>query len=143
MPGGRFKTDRATSRRMSAVRASNTGPEMVVRHLIFSMGFRYRVNRSDMPGRPDIAFPSRRLAIFVHGCFWHRHKGCPRSTSPARNSTLWQKKFALTIVRDKENVRLLRIAGWKTLTIWECSIKDTAWLRKRLGAFLGDSRENE
>lgn len=143
MPNKLYKTDRITSRRMSAVRPSDTGPELVVRRLIFSMGFRYRINRFDIPGRADIAFPSRHRVIFVHGCFWHRHKGCPKASTPTRNAKLWREKFAMTVIRDKKNILLLRKAAWKTLTIWECSIKKKAWLKKRLRAFLGDSRDSE
>lgn len=119
-PNGRYETDAGTSRRMAAVRPLDTTPEKLVRRVLRELGYRYRLHRYDLPGRPDIVLASRKKAIFVHGCFWHRHSGCQRTTIPRRNEHLWQEKFERTLERDQQKRRLLEEAGWQVLVVWEC-----------------------
>ena len=126
------------SRTMRAVRSRDTGPEMVVRRLAHGMGYRYRLHRKDLPGAPDLAFPSRRKAVFVHGCFWHWHD-CPRGDRmPKSNRDYWTRKLSRNRDRDAEHGVRLRSMGWDVLTIWECQVGDRDALRARLRAFLGD-----
>lgn len=119
---------------MSRIRGTSTTPEKIVRSLLRSEGIRYRTNAKDLPGRPDIVLPNSRIAIFVHGCFWHRHKDCRFTTHPKTNSEFWKAKFARTVERDSENIRSLRKLGWKTLVVWECDTRKSsaAVLRKVL-----------
>jgi DNA mismatch endonuclease (patch repair protein) len=109
---------------MRAVKARNTKPEMKVRQLLHRAGYRYRLHRKDLPGRPDIVFPSKRAVIFVHGCFWHQHPGCPRADRPSSNNDYWTKKLDRNVERDKVNIAELKREGWKSLILWECEIKD-------------------
>ncbi len=112
-----------TSRVMKANRAKGTKPEITVRKALWSEGVRgYRVNWKKAPGRPDICFPGKRIAIFVHGCFWHRCPKCATSL-PRTNTAFWKKKFELNVARDKIKLKLLKDQGWLTLSIWECEIK--------------------
>jgi len=128
--------DEQRSRIMRAVKSRNTRPEMTVRRLVHSMGYRYRLHRKDLPGKPDLAFISRRKAIFVHGCFWHGHD-CPRgSREPKTNRDYWIPKIAKTRKRDKATMERLWKMDWKTLVIWECETKDAVQLRKRIQAYL-------
>lgn len=123
---------------MRAVRSENTQPEMLVRRLLFREGYRYRLRGYRLPGKPDIIFPTIRKVIFVHGCFWHRHRGCQRATTPHRNEELWRKKFAATKVRDRKVVEELRDMGWRSLVIWECEAtpQTRETLMRRLRTFL-------
>lgn len=126
--------DELRSRIMRAVRSRDTKPEMTVRRLVHSMGYRHRLHRKDLPGKPDLAFISRRKAIFVHGCFWHGHD-CPRgSREPKTNRDYWIPKIAKTRKRDKATMERLRKMGWKVLVIWECEIDHS--LPGRIRAFL-------
>ncbi|MBL8548578.1 MAG: DNA mismatch endonuclease Vsr [Hyphomonadaceae bacterium] len=121
---------------MRAVKAKDTAPERVVRKLVFALGYRYRLHRSDLPGKPDLVFPGRRKAIFVHGCFWHGH-GCKRGDRPpSANAAYWQAKIARNRARDAANAAALTADGWSALTLWECELKDAAMLERRVGAFL-------
>lgn len=124
------------SRTMSKIRSKNTKPELAVRRLLFSMGYRYRVHRKNLPGCPDIVFISRRKVIFVNGCFWHQHQGCARASVPATNQTYWLPKLERNRKRDAIAEKELRALGWKTLTIWECQTRDTRGLMRRLENFL-------
>lgn len=124
---------------MGAIRPLNTRPEQVLRRLLTRMGYRYRLNRYDLPGRPDLVFSSRRRVILLHGCFWHRHRGCSRSTMPSRNVAEWQNKFESTVARDRSNARALQRAGWKVLVVWECQLRNNALLQQRLREFLDES----
>jgi DNA mismatch endonuclease (patch repair protein) len=132
----RYVTDEATSKRMSAIRPLETTPEVAVRRFLTALKYRYRLNRYDLPGRPDIVFPGRRKVLFVHGCYWHRHAGCFRTTTPIRNVEMWRKKFQTTVERDLRNVRLLTEQGWQSFVIWECQIRTLEALRHQLEAFL-------
>lgn len=126
------------SQRMQRVRSRNTGPEMRVRRVAHALGFRYRLHAPDLPGRPDLVFRNRRKVIFVHGCFWHRHPGCPRTRvpkSPERRE-FWREKFAQNVRRDARQQEELRAAGWEVLVLWECETEDPAHLERELLAFL-------
>lgn len=105
---------------MSRVASKNTSPEMRVRRAAHAMGFRFRLHRKDLPGRPDLVFPKYKVAIFVHGCFWHRHLMCPKASCPKTRADYWQNKFQANIARDASAVAELIKLGWRVLTIWEC-----------------------
>jgi len=123
---------------MSAVRGRDTKPEMVVRRLLHSMNYRYRLHRKDLPGSPDIAFGKKRRAIFVHGCFWHRHPGCSKATSPKTRAEFWSEKFERNIERDRQAETRLAGMGWQSLVVWECEIREPETLKSRLRRFLDD-----
>jgi len=108
---------------MSRIRSTGTKPEIAVRSLLHRIGFRFRVNRRDLPGPPDIVLPGYRAAVFVHGCFWHRHRGCKRSTTPATRREFRERKFAENVTRDRTNGRRLRRPGWRVYVVWECCIQ--------------------
>jgi DNA mismatch endonuclease, patch repair protein len=112
---------------------------MVVRSLLSKMGYRFRVHRKDLPGRPDVVFVSKRKAIFIHGCFWHTHHCRYGNVIPATNAEFWQKKRSSNVERDKRNQQMLTAAGWKTLTLWECCTSEKESLKQILTHFL----ENE
>lgn len=123
------------SRMMAAVPQKHSKPELVVRRMIHAMGYRYRLHQHDLPGSPDIVLPRLRKAIFVHGCFWHRH-GCRRTTTPSSNRRFWEEKFDENRKRDRRARRKLRQDGWMVLTVWECQIPKPEQLARRLGTFL-------
>jgi DNA mismatch endonuclease (patch repair protein) len=125
------------SANMRAVRAKDTKPELIVRRLAHGMGYRYRLHDRSLPGTPDLVFRSRRSVIFVHGCFWHRHKGCERASEPRSNVGFWRPKLARNAARDKKQIRALGKRGWRTLVIWECETKEERPLVSRLRRFLG------
>lgn len=126
------------SRQMSLVKSKNTKPELRVRKLAFSLGYRYRLHKAGLPGKPDLVFGGKKKAIFVHGCFWHRHQGCRRVTTPSSNLDYWLPKFERTVARDQSHLEALRREGWSTLVIWECELSDSAALGARLKEFLDD-----
>ncbi|MCU7933922.1 MAG: very short patch repair endonuclease [Candidatus Thiodiazotropha sp. (ex Dulcina madagascariensis)] len=129
----------ARSRTMRAVKSKDTTPEMIVRRLTHSMGYRYRLHRKDLPGKPDLTFASRRKIIFVHGCFWHGH-GCKRGCRvPKTNTEYWIEKISKNKARDASHLKLLRKTGWDVLVVWECETVDTPALAKKLLEFLGHS----
>ncbi|RQN35685.1 very short patch repair endonuclease [Paraburkholderia tropica] len=121
---------------MQRVRSTDTAPELLVRRTLHRLGYRFRLHRKDLPGCPDIVFPGRKKLIFVHGCFWHRHEGCPDASMPASRLEYWKAKFNRTVERDTRAVQELQEAGWATLVIWTCELKDRAELERRLLAFL-------
>lgn len=125
-------TAESRSRIMGRIRSSNTKPEIAVRKLAHSLGLRFRLHRRDLPGTPDLVFPRHRLAVFVHGCFWHRHRGCNRASVPSTNAEFWIKKFERNAERDKVAFRSLRDLGWAVLVIWECELKREAIVREKL-----------
>lgn len=110
------------SRMMSSIRGSNTRPEVVVRSYLHRAGLRFRLHVKNLPGRPDLVFPRFQVALFVHGCFWHRHKACRFTTTPATRPEFWQEKFRQNVARDRRDAALLRSAGWRVFTIWECEV---------------------
>ena len=128
----------ARSKNMSKIKGRDTRPELFVRKRLYKLGFRYRLNVKDLPGRPDIVFRKLKKTIFVHGCFWHRHLNCKYATSPKTNAKFWQEKFEKTRIRDERAIGDLKDLGWRSLIIWECELKENTddWLEKRLKKFL-------
>jgi DNA mismatch endonuclease (patch repair protein) len=131
-------TQISRSENMRRIRSKDTRPEMVVRRLLFRMGYRYRVHLARLPGRPDIGFVGRRKLIFVHGCFWHQHPGanCSDARLPKSRLQYWLPKLQRTCQRDAEHLRDLRAGGWNTLVIWECETRDQPQLARKLSLFL-------
>lgn len=129
----------ATRRIMRANKGKDTKPEMQVRSLLHGMGYRYRLHRRDLPGTPDIVFPCRKKAIFVHGCFWHWHDEprCRASHLPKARGDFWLQKLSRNRERDQRHKEALLERGWGVLVLWECQLKDAAWLHARVEAFLG------
>ncbi|MCC6743083.1 MAG: DNA mismatch endonuclease Vsr [Acidobacteria bacterium] len=124
---------------MQAVTSKDTGPELYVRRLLHSLGYRYRLHRADLPGCPDLAFPTRRKAIFVHGCFWHGH-GCERGARvPKSNTDYWKGKVARNRARDLRTESALLAMGWEPVVVWECELRDRAVLTARLTRFLNNA----
>ena len=116
--------DSATrSRVMAQVQSRNTGPELILRRALHARGLRYRLHDSALPGRPDLVFPRFGAVCFVHGCFWHRHEGCRRATTPATNRTSWERKFAANVRRDRSSQAALLEAGWRVGVVWECALR--------------------
>src|SRR3954465_4560043 len=109
---------------MRAVKQSNTKPEVAVRRILHRLGFRFRLHRSALPGKPDIVLPKWRAVIFVHGCFWHQHAGCPRAARPTSNVEFWTRKLDRNIQRDRENVQQLQNDGWEVLVVWGCQARE-------------------
>lgn len=141
--------DRITPERRSAnmarIKGKNTKPEMVVRRLVHALGYRYRLHRRDLPGKPDLVFESRKAVIFVHGCFWHQHGDpmCKNSTLPKTRTEFWYNKLKGNFDRDARNQKALTELGYRILTIWECELRDPADLAKTLVDFLGLRKSNE
>jgi len=123
---------------MSRVKGRDTKPEILVRSVVHGMGYRFRVHRKDLPGNPDIVLPKHGKVIFVHGCFWHGHKRCPRSKRPSSNKRFWNRKLDGNIERDKRFQRKLRRTGWKVLVVWQCETKKPERLLAKLERFLND-----
>ena len=120
---------------MSRIRSRNTKPEIAVRRVLHSLGYRFRLHRKDLPGTPDIVLPKYKSVIFVHGCFWHRHENCRFSYSPKSRTKFWQDKFADNIERDKQSAADLKMLGWRQLVIWECEAKDPENIRSIIERF--------
>lgn len=112
------------SQMMSGIKGKNSLPEMLVRRVLFAMGYRFRLHRRDLPGVPDIVMPGRKIAIFVHGCFWHMHKGCRYAKMPATRTEFWKAKLEANVERDGRAVEKLQALGWRVLCVWECSTRD-------------------
>jgi len=123
---------------MSLGRSKNTNPEPMVRRLAHRMGYRFRLHRPDLPGRPDLVFPARGAVLFVHGCFWHRHD-CPNGRRlPKTRTRWWREKLEANRKRDAAAQRQLRRLGWRVMVIWECQLPDIDRVARRIGRFLGD-----
>src|SRR5438309_9545148 len=129
------RTPASRSALMGRIGSKNTAPELVVRRLLHSLGYRFRLHRKDLPGKPDIVLPGRRKAIFVHGCFWHAH-GCRIGQPPKSRPEPWEPTLARNCDRDRQNEAALRNAGWDVATIWQCETKDRTDLLNRLQKFL-------
>ncbi|MGH9437745.1 MAG: very short patch repair endonuclease [Terriglobia bacterium] len=133
-------TDKLTPERRSEnmrnIRAKNTSPEMIVRRIVHSMGFRYRLHVAELPGKPDLVLPRLRKIIEVRGCFWHQHGGCIDSHIPKSRADYWCPKLMKNVERDKLNQTKLIACGWEILTLWECELRDSEQIRKRLRLFL-------
>ena len=128
--------DPQRSANMARVKGKDTGPELLVRRILHSSGKRYRLHARELPGCPDIVFRGLRKAIFVHGCFWHRHWGCPRASTPRTRVEFWEAKFDKNRERDRNNQDALRELGWSFLIVWECETKEADVLRGKLLRFL-------
>lgn len=128
----------ARSERMARIRGKDTGPEMDVRRLVHALGYRYRLHRADLPGKPDLVFIRRKKVIFVHGCFWHRHRDvhCKLARLPKSRLDFWLPKLEANAARDKKNQQKLAAKGWDSLVIWECQLKDRVALENRIRTFL-------
>lgn len=125
-----------TRSRMQAVRRQDTEPELRVRRALHKMGFRFRLQRKDLPGTPDVVLPIHRKIVLIHGCFWHGHDGCKRAKLPANNANTWREKIRLNKERDQRNVAELRKLRWDILIIWECETRDPILLESRLRMFM-------
>lgn len=121
---------------MSRVSGQDTKPEIAVRSLLHNLGYRFRLYRKDLPGKPDITLPRYKKVIFVHGCFWHGHTACSRSKRPSTNEEFWREKLDKNIERDKATVKALEELGWDVLTVWTCEVKDSNKLKLKLLSFL-------
>jgi len=130
------RTPEQRRRIMQAVKTHDTGPELTVRRILFRLGYRYRLNAKKLPGRPDIVFPGRKRAIFVHGCFWHGH-GCAKGRAPKSRLDYWAPKLRTNRERDAAQLLELEKLGWSVLTIWQCEIHDEEVLAASLKRFLG------
>ena len=126
------KVSEQRSRNMSAIKSKNTKPEIKVRKILHSMGYRFRLHSKDLPGSPDIVLPKYKTVIFVHGCFWHRHENCKYASTPKTRQEFWEAKFRENINRDKLNQENLSSNGWKIIVVWECEIKDKDFDLNRL-----------
>lgn len=122
---------------MQRVRAKNTKPEMLVRRLIHGMGYRYRLHRADLPGKPDLVFTGRRKVIFVHGCFWHGHDCKAGQNKPVSNTGYWEQKLRRNVERDRAHRSELKRLGWDSLVVWECQLRDLDKLKTAILSFLG------
>ncbi len=131
----RKKSAAERKKMMSAIRSRNTVPELAVRREAHRMGYRFRLHRKGLPGTPDLVFPSKRKAVFVHGCFWHKHD-CKLSRMPKSNLEYWVPKLNRNCARDATNLEVMRLQGWQCLVVWECETRDVDRLEKRLKKFL-------
>jgi DNA mismatch endonuclease (patch repair protein) len=129
-------TPEARSRNMARIRSHDTKPEKIVRQLVTALGLRYRLQRRDLPGKPDLVFGPRCTVLFVHGCFWHQHASCPAGRVPTANRAFWEAKLQRNTQRDTENKNSLRRLGWRVLTVWECETKNPGRLQRRLARLL-------
>ena len=127
---------RKRSEIMSRIRGRGTKPEVIVRRIAHRLGFRFRLHRKDLPGRPDMVFPRHRAVIMVHGCFWHRHPGCKHASAPKTRESFWKNKLEDNVARDRRNETALRDLGWRVLVIWECETKDSETVADRIESFL-------
>jgi DNA mismatch endonuclease (patch repair protein) len=131
------------SKLMASVRQRGSAPELAVRAVLRGQGHRFKTNANKLPGSPDIYAPQERLAVFIHGCFWHRHRGCRACTTPKEHRDFWLEKFRQNVARDNRKVRELRRLGYRVLTVWECQVKsvsELARLKRRLDRFFGGKR---
>jgi DNA mismatch endonuclease (patch repair protein) len=137
---GEGLTDRVSKEKrsqiMSRIRGKNTAPELAVRKLVFSLGYRYRLHDKRLPGRPDLVFIGLKKVIFVHGCFWHQHPDCLLVTTPKTRVEFWIKKLSDNTTRDAINIKKITDMGWKSLIVWQCEIKDTNKLKEKIKDFL-------
>ena len=122
---------------MRRIRSKDTNPELVLRRLIHGLGYRFRLHRKDLPGRPDLVFAKRRKIVFVHGCFWHQHPDCREGRIPSSRLDYWVPKLKQNQIRDAESRARLEEQGWSVLVVWECELKDTNAVRKKVELFLG------
>lgn len=126
----------ARSRIMRSIRKKDTKAELTVRRAVHALGYRFRLHRSDLPGSPDLVLPRHRKVIFVNGCFWHQHPGCPKGTVPRKRLGYWAPKLQRNVARDARALADLSVLGWQTMVLWECELLDEKALLRRLGAFI-------
>ena len=126
------KVSEQRSRNMSAIKSKNTKPEIKVRKILHSMGYRFRLHSKDLPGSPDIVLPKYKTVIFVHGCFWHRHENCKYASNPKTRQEFWNKKFKENIKRDSEIQDKIKNLNWRSVVIWECETKNIENLRDKI-----------
>ena len=126
---------------MSRIRGKDTAPELMVRSLLHRLGYRFRVHRKDLPGTPDVVLPRYKTVVFVHGCYWHRHKNCREAYTPKSRVSFWEQKFRENVERDARHCRELRRLGWKVITVWECETKNPSALTTRLKRLLCHARD--
>ena len=126
------KVSEQRSRNMSAIKSKNTKPEIKVRKILHSMGYRFRLHSKDLPGSPDIVLPKYKTVIFVHGCFWHRHENCKYASTPKTRKEFWNKKFTENKKRDSEIQEKIKILDWRSVVIWECETKNIENLREKI-----------
>ena len=132
---------RCTARRtevMSRIRGKDTTPELQVRSIVHRLGYRFRLHAKDLPGSPDLVLPRLGTVIFVHGCFWHRHRGCRYATTPSTRRAFWQAKFDANVARDKRTAASLRHLGWSVITVWECQLRTPDRVAARLERLLAE-----
>lgn len=129
-------TPERRSENMRQIRSRDTAPEMAVRRLLHRLGYRYRLHVRELPGRPDLVFPSRRCVLMIHGCFWHGHQGCRESRMPSTNQQYWVPKLEKNYARDRDHLRALRRLGWRVIIIWECQTENLRRLERKLVRFL-------
>ena len=127
-----YKVSKERSKNMAAIKSKNTNPEIKVRKLLHSLGYRFRLHKKELPGSPDIVLKKYKTVVFVHGCFWHRHKECKYASNPKTREEFWNKKFLSNIERDIKVPERIKAAGWKSIVVWECELKDIQKLKKRL-----------
>lgn len=137
---GELPIDETRRRIMRAVHSKNTGPERRVRSLLWRMGYRFRLHRQGLPGKPDIVLVGRRKIVFVHGCFWHRHPGCRKAKVPKSRKSYWVPKLRRNRQRDQQSIDALGALGWKVLVVWQCELADEPALENTLRRFLGPPR---
>ena len=130
------KVSEQRSRNMSAIKSKNTKPEIAVRKLLHSMGYRFRLHRKDLPGSPDIVLAKYKTVIFVHGCFWHRHENCKYASIPKTRKEFWEKKFQANVKRDLEIQEKIKNIGWKYVLIWECEARNIESIEEKIKRFL-------
>lgn len=134
IPPRRKREPLTRSQMMARIRSKNTKPEVLTRSAVHALGLRFRNHVSDLPGKPDLA-NKKKWAIFVHGCFWHSHRGCRLASSPKSNTGYWTPKLSVNRERDKQNLRALRALGFRVLVVWECQVRNSAHLAKALAGF--------
>jgi len=117
---------------MAAIKSKNTKPEIVVRKMLYALGYRFRLHRKDLPGSPDIVLPKYKTVIFVHGCFWHRHENCKYASTPKTRKEFWNKKFTTNIERDIQIQEKIKNIDWRSVVIWECETKNIENLKERI-----------
>ncbi len=131
------ETPEQRSRIMRAVKGADTAPEMAVRRMAHNMGYRFRLHRKDLPGKPDLVFPRLHKVVFVHGCFWHGHDCARGARAPKANAEYWRMKISRNSLRDAANMAALKKRGWRAAVIWECELKAPERVKRRLAGFLG------
>lgn len=136
------ETPEQRSRIMRAVKGADTAPEMTVRRLVHAMGYRFRLHRKDLPGKPDLVFPRLRKVIFVHGCFWHGHDCARGARAPKANAEYWRAKIQRNSARDADHIRALKKAGWRSSIIWECALREPKRVERRLAKFLRSGQDD-